>query len=66
MAHLSESFVTSRMRRAKKEMIREWEVDGLSLQSLPGQHHLLGWQLDAQVLAFLVAVGAELDVDEYR
>jgi hypothetical protein len=54
------------MRRAKKEMIREWEVDGLSLQSLPGQHHLLGWQLDAQVLAFLVAVGAELDVDEYR
>jgi hypothetical protein len=32
---------------------------------LPGQHQLLGWHLGQQVLAFMVAVGAELDFDEY-
>ena len=36
-----------------------------ALQKLSGQHQLLGWNLSAQVLGFLVAVGADLDVDEY-
>jgi hypothetical protein len=35
------------------------------LESLPGQHQLLGWHLDADVLAFLLAVGASLDIDEF-
>ncbi len=35
------------------------------LEKLPGQHQLLGWGLDADVLAFLLDVGAEIDVDEY-
>lgn len=35
------------------------------LQKLPGQHQLLGWHLDRDVLEFLVAVAASLDVDEY-
>jgi hypothetical protein len=32
---------------------------------LPGQHQLLGWHLATDVLAFVVDVGAEIDVDEY-
>jgi hypothetical protein len=39
--------------------------DGSVLETLPGQHQLLGWHLDARTLAFLQAVGAEVDVDEY-
>jgi hypothetical protein len=35
------------------------------LRRLPGQHQLLGWHLDRAVLEFLVATGAEVDVDEY-
>ena len=35
------------------------------LQKLPGQHQLLGWHLDRDTLAFLLAIGASLDVDEY-
>jgi hypothetical protein len=35
------------------------------LQTLQGQHQLLGWNLGSRVLGFLVAVGADLDVDEY-
>lgn len=35
------------------------------LQKLPGQHQLLGWSLDHEVLEFLVVTGAHLDVDEY-
>ncbi len=35
------------------------------LQKLPGQHQLLGWVLDRDVLEFLLAVDAILDVDEY-
>lgn len=34
-------------------------------EKLPGQHQLLGWHLDAEQLAFLVDIGAEIDVDEY-
>jgi hypothetical protein len=34
-------------------------------QKLAGQHQLLGWSLDGEVLEFLVATGAHLDVDEY-
>jgi hypothetical protein len=32
---------------------------------IPGQHQLLGWHVDGRVVRFLVATGAELDVDEY-
>jgi len=35
------------------------------LEKLGGQHHLLGWHLDRQVLDFLEKTNAELDVDEY-
>ncbi|MGH3064227.1 MAG: DUF4279 domain-containing protein [Gaiellaceae bacterium] len=35
------------------------------LRRLPGQHQLLGWHLDQRALNFLVAIRAELDVDEY-
>jgi hypothetical protein len=35
------------------------------LTKLPGQHQLLGWNLDRRVLEFLLAVGADLDIDEY-
>jgi hypothetical protein len=35
------------------------------LQKLSGQHQLLGWHLDREVLDFLMATGASLDVDEY-
>jgi hypothetical protein len=38
---------------------------GSDLVRLPGQHQLLGWHLGADVLTFLVRVGAVLDVDEY-
>lgn len=57
--------VVRHFEEGEEEVIREGEVDGLRLESLPGQHQLLGWHLDAEVLAFLVAIGAELDVDEY-
>jgi hypothetical protein len=30
-----------------------------------GQHHLLGWHLDAEVIRFLAGVKADFDVDEY-
>lgn len=30
-----------------------------------GQHHLLGWHLDAEVIRFLAEVKADFDVDEY-
>jgi hypothetical protein len=39
--------------------------DGSVLETLPGQHQLLGWHLDATTLDFLQAVRAEVDVDEY-
>ena len=39
--------------------------DGEELERLPGQHQLLGWHLDSDVISFLHAVGADLDVDEY-
>lgn len=35
------------------------------LQKLPGQHQLLGFDLDAELMAFLVDAEADLDVDEY-
>jgi hypothetical protein len=35
------------------------------LVKLSGQHQLLGWHLDHDVLAFLVDVGAEFSADEY-
>lgn len=36
-----------------------------ALQKLPGQHQLLGWTLERDVLDFLQVTGAVLDVDEY-
>lgn len=35
------------------------------MEKLPGQHHLLGWHLDAEVIRFLAEVKADFDVDEY-
>jgi hypothetical protein len=35
------------------------------MEKLPGQHQLLGWHLRTDALAFLLHVGAEIDVDEY-
>ncbi len=35
------------------------------LQKIPGQHQLLGWGLEREVLKFLLATNAYLDVDEY-
>ncbi|MDN3353086.1 DUF4279 domain-containing protein [Actinomadura sp. DC4] len=43
----------------------ELSPPGVALQKLPGRHRLLGWTLDREVLEFLVATGAYLDVDEY-
>lgn len=37
----------------------------LGMRKLDGQHFLLGWHLDKNVLEFLERTGAELDVDEY-
>jgi hypothetical protein len=39
--------------------------NGNRLDKMPGQHQLLGWQLDSTVIEFLHSTGAELDVDEY-
>lgn len=39
--------------------------DGMELTRLPGQHQLLGWQLDSVALGFLAEVGAEIVADEY-
>lgn len=35
------------------------------LQKLPGQHQLLGWVLEPEVMRFLLAANANVDVDEY-
>jgi len=40
-------------------------TDGRVLHRLPGKHHLLGWHLASQDLAFLASIPADLDVDEY-
>ena len=39
--------------------------DGRKLERLPGQHQLLGWVFEANVVEFLHTTGAILDVDEY-
>lgn len=38
---------------------------GERFTTLLGQHQLLGWHLDADTLAFLARVGADIDCDEY-
>jgi hypothetical protein len=43
----------------------ELSVSDAPLQKLAGQHQLLGWHLDSDVLGFLARVGAEIDADEY-
>ncbi len=39
--------------------------DGHVLEKLPGQHQLLGWQLEREQLGLLVSMGAYIDADEY-
>jgi hypothetical protein len=39
--------------------------DGRILERLAGQHHLLGWHLASEDLAFPGSIPAALDVDEY-
>ena len=36
-----------------------------NLESLTGQHQLLGWHLDKRLMDFLIRTGTELDADEY-
>lgn len=38
-------------------------IDGM--EKLPGQHHLLGWHLDADSIRFLAEAKADVDIDEY-
>lgn len=35
------------------------------LEHIPGQHQLLGWHIDPEIVDFLIATGAEIDIDEY-
>lgn len=35
------------------------------LAKMSGQHQLLGWHLNTEVIDFMTAVGVELNVDEY-
>jgi Domain of unknown function (DUF4279) len=45
---------------------REWvDAEGNAWERMSGQHQLLGWHLDSDVLSFLHSVGAEVDIDEY-
>jgi Domain of unknown function (DUF4279) len=39
--------------------------DGGQLETLPGQHQLLGWHLNPRVIDFLSTTHASLDFDEY-
>jgi hypothetical protein len=48
-----------------EEQFGEVKVDGQLLEKLLGQHQLLGFHLDAEVLGFLSETGIELDLDEY-
>lgn len=60
---------------ARLQVVRYFDVadgedEGLSspiegLEKLPGQHQLLGWHLDREVLEFIRLTRADLDVDEY-
>ena len=38
---------------------------GERLTTFLGQHQLLGWHLEADTLAFLASLGADIDCDEY-
>jgi hypothetical protein len=61
--------------RAVLEIVRYFDAENgeeeelsppdAQFQKLPGQHQLLGWHLDRDILAFLIAVNAEIDADEY-
>lgn len=41
------------------------EEDGHVFEKIPGQHQMLGWALDREQLELLVAMGADIDADEY-
>lgn len=50
----------------EEEVIRVIETpDGGRIESLPGQHQLLGWHLEPRVIDFLWATHASLDFCEY-
>ncbi|MCD9196923.1 DUF4279 domain-containing protein [Aeromicrobium wangtongii] len=42
-----------------------FDEDGHTWEKMPGQHHMLGWSLEAETLELLVSMGASIDVDEY-
>ncbi|WP_202033294.1 DUF4279 domain-containing protein [Nocardioides sp. WS12] len=39
--------------------------DGHEWEKMAGQHQLLGWSMEREQLALLVAMGADIDADEY-
>lgn len=39
--------------------------DGHVWEKMPGQHQLLGWQLEPAQLKLLASLGADIDADEY-
>jgi hypothetical protein len=47
------------------QVVRYFNDTGENRLDASGTANLFGWHLDRDVLAFLTAVGAELDVDEY-
>jgi hypothetical protein len=47
------------------QVVRHFNDTGQNRLDASGTASLFGWHLDRDVLAFLTAVGAEPDVDEY-
>ncbi|WP_329318134.1 DUF4279 domain-containing protein [Streptomyces sp. NBC_01262] len=47
------------------QVVRCFNDAGQNRRDASGTANLFGWHLDRNVLAFLTAVGAELDIDEY-
>ena len=49
----------------EEERQRHVVVRGHALESVPGQHQLLGWHIDKEILQFILRLDAEIDGDEY-
>ena len=49
----------------EEEVIQHVVAGGHHLESLSGQHQLLGWHIDRDTLEFILRLDAELDADEY-
>jgi hypothetical protein len=49
----------------EEEVPRHAVVRGHELESVPGQHQLLGWHIDKETLEFILRLDAEIDGDEY-